>query len=135
MKKVKSDGWRWSVGVVGFATGGSRLYSVSGVAAGASKINSWAKDGRPIDQVNCLAIEDKLKYRSVKICFDTQPMGGDCLPSSLLQVGGQRLFRSLGVSVSNKRGKYWYNAFRLWLDFRGMTAQLSGHDTYEFQTA
>lgn len=72
---MKSDGWRWSVGVVGFATEGSRLYSVSGVAAGASKINSWAKDGRPIDQVNRLAIEDELKYRSVKICFDTQAMG------------------------------------------------------------
>ena len=63
------------LGVVGFATGGSRLYSVSGVAAGASKINSWAKDGRPIDQVNCLAIEDKLKYRSARICFDTQTHG------------------------------------------------------------
>ena len=69
VKEVKSDGWRWSVGVVGFATEGSRLYSVSGVAAGASKINSWVRDGRPIDQVNCLAIEDKLEYRSIEDSF------------------------------------------------------------------
>ncbi len=108
VKEVKSDGWRWSVGVVGFATGGSRLYFVSGVAAGASKINSWVRGGRPIDQVNCLAIEDKLKYRNVKICFDTHPWVVIVYLLHSCRFGGQRAV-SLGVSVSNKRGKYWYN--------------------------
>ena len=63
-------------------------------------------------------------------------MGGDCLPSSLLQVWRTKAVSHPLASMSATSGENnWYNAFRLWLDLTCTTTQFSGHDTHEFQAA
>ena len=67
------------------------MYYVSGVAARASKINSWVRDRRPIDGFDSSAIEDKPEQKDLKRCSDTHEMRMDVyLPhTTTLQVGGQ----------------------------------------------
>ena len=58
MDEVNCDGWRWVVvRSVGFATGREESVVVSGVAAGASKINSSVFHPLPMKQAKSPAVE------------------------------------------------------------------------------